>query len=458
MRVELSERGRLFLLIPAFLLVIAVLLRQPYTAIAGAGLLSLLLYSRHSLMGLRIDVQGHLTERNLYADEPFRVKGRVRVNRPIRLDLRPSLAEDLELEGEASIDTTVSSSEDMEFRAIPRSRGTYRVGSLTGSALDPLGLYRASVEEPIGSEITVQSSKEALKRAKAYSRRRHAEQFIQDPFQFTVTSQELHNIRRYQPGDPLKNIHWKSTSKLQELMTVEYEGMSPIGCHILLDCSPSMRRRSPTGTTKLEQSIYASMEILKNSELLGHEIGLTAYDHRRVLFHRPAELRKGTFGRIYGGVTSLPGAVETGGTLARRYDVEEVPEQDTGGEGFSRKVGQLIRGSGELVGVLSAVNQIQTTDPKRKLVILLSDLETNPQATLKAVRSLRGLHDEVGVIVPFSPWYDSTDPGKETLEMAYRDYERLEELVARLRRSGSSVFELHPGKDAITVLEEWRGR
>ncbi len=455
---ELSKKGQLFLLIPAFLLLIGILLRQPYTVVAGTALFSLIFYSKWTLDDAKIDIETEILGKTLYVDETFQISHRISTSGPVRAELSPNLTEELRAKDNPCLNGPISSESILRYRAVPSSRGHYEVGRLDGYIEDVLGLFSRHVEMPIGKTITVHSSKEAIKKAKTYSRRKHAETFVESPMQFTRRTNEFSNIRRYQPGDSLKNIHWKSFSRFQELMTIEYEKISPIGCHVLLDCSPSMRRRLPSGTTKLEQAIFVSLEILKNFELLGHQIGLTAYDHKKVIFHRPLELERSTFRRIYDEVTELPGAVQTAELSVRRYDFNmERQPQDKHGRAFMEKIGKLMGKRGWIPSILSAVTQLETRESTEKIVILISDLETQPRATLEAVQRLRRLDNEVWTVVPFSPWYEATELDKETLERAYEDYENLETMVEKLRRMKSSVFELHPGKEGLMILEEWSG-
>src|SRR6056300_629538 len=47
--------------------------------------------------------------------------------------------------------------------------------------------------------------------------------------------------REYAPGDDLRHIDWKVWSKTDRLYIKEYEEETNLKCHILLDCSKSMR-------------------------------------------------------------------------------------------------------------------------------------------------------------------------------------------------------------------------
>lgn len=53
-----------------------------------------------------------------------------------------------------------------------------------------------------------------------------------------TASQDFSGLRDYQYGDSAKSIHWKTSAKLQKLITKEYEEDLPAGISVLLDIFP----------------------------------------------------------------------------------------------------------------------------------------------------------------------------------------------------------------------------
>ncbi len=455
--VKLTKRGKLFLILPIIFVAIAVFRREPYVAFSAAFLFSLIFYSRFEVKNCSVEFEDEIAGGNKTVDERFEIKHRILSSRDLKLNLSVVPNEEFETKGEKNIYKELETNTDFSYYLLPKSRGYHEVGEIKGWLFGPLNIYKRSFHHEIETEVIVQSSKKAIKKAKTYSKRTYAEEFVEDPFAFTVRSNEFEGIREFQPGDSLRDIHWKSFSKFDKLMTRVYERVSPIGAQILLDCSPSMRRSLPNGTTKLDHSVYISLQILKNFEIQGHDIGMTAFDHKHVVFHQESDSKRATFKRLYNKVVDLPGSLKTKDISLDRYkgslDMSELGKKE---QRFSQKVGELISNTGreEIAGVLSAVDQMKARGEKRKLVMIISDLEMQPRATLKAVEYLKEIKNEVWVIVPFSPWYELDKTDEEILEKAYEEYEELEKILNRLERLGCMIFEVYPEKEGFKILEE----
>ncbi|MFP4000833.1 MAG: DUF58 domain-containing protein [Thermoplasmata archaeon] len=459
--IELSSRGKFFLILIFVMVAISVFREQPYLVVTAAFLFTIFFYSRFKLLKSSVKIEDRVSEGNKTVGEPFRVEHAVRGERGFDLVLSKAHPEEFEIEDENEGETELTTDSEFSYRLTPLSRGYHRLGKLEGWLHDPLDFYRKQIEHEIQTEVVVQSSKEAIRKAKTYSKHSYTEEFIEEPFAFTIRSNEIEGIREFQPGDSFKDIHWKSSSKFQKLMTRVYERMSPMATQILLDCSPSMRRRLPNGTTKLDHTIYVALQILKNFDLLDHDIGMTAYEYTDILFHQKPDSGKAVFRRLYERVSELPGSIEPYKLSIEKYESSvDTGELDEKEKRFSQKISQFssIPRRDHISGILSAVDHIRVQGGEKKLVIIISDLEMQPQSTLKAVEHLKKSDDEVWIIVPFSPWYETNEIDEETLEKTYREYEKLENMLAKLERLSCSIFELYPDKEGIAILEEWGER
>jgi len=459
--VQLSRRGQMFFILPIFLVAISIIRGEPYIAVTAAFLFSLLFYSRFEITNCSIEIDDEIPQGNKTVDGSFKVEHTVRSDRDLEITISKVLKDGFEVSKENENKEKIRTGSKISYRVTPLSRGYHRIGKLTGWLYDPLKIYKRWIEHDIEPEIIVQSSKDAIKKGKTYSKRSHLEEFIEDSFALTVRSNEFEGVREFQPGDSFKNIHWKSFSKFQKLMTKIYERISPIGSHILLDCSPSMRRKLPDGTTKLDHSIHVGLQILKIFEMSGHKIGLTAYDHKDVLFHQKIGAGKATFRRLYEEASKLPGSIDPKNLSIERYEsslnIDDLDEEE---KQFTQKISQFssISSRSHLSGILSSIDLIRVQGDEKRLVIIISDLEMQPQAALKALKHLKEINNEVWLIVPFSPWYEVKEVDDEILEKAYKEYEKLENILVNIERLGCLIFELYPDKEGITIFEEWGDR
>ncbi len=454
---QLSKRGKLLILVPVYLMILGFLLKETYSVVTGTALLSLFIYSRFYLYQTEktLKVVDELEPGIKSVDEGFRLRQKISSERTLKLRLEPVHEEGVgtDIDGHVELTTPV----DLDQRLMPKRRGYLKVGGLEGWVYDPMELYKVPLEHRSSSLVVVQSSKDAIRRAKAYAKRSHVEELIEDYRRYTTTTGELEEIREYQPGDKLKDIHWRSTSKFRTLMTKVYEKMAMVEVHILLDSGPSMRRKSSGDVNKMEHSIFVALEILKKFEIAGHDIGLTVFDHKGVIFHQKPDHRHSTFNRIYENMAELPSPIKSNGYNTLRYPEDVDAAQLTRAEKeFSRKAGGIISGTTtqELAGIVTTVRMIRSGSGKRTLVVMITDLEINTGLTIKTVEKMKALGNDVWVIVPFSPWYDVEEPDVEVLERAYLDYERLERVLLKLHRAGASVFELYPSKEGLKILLE----
>ena len=455
--VVLSKRGRLLFILPIVLVALSMFTGEPFVVVTAAFLFSIIFYSRFEVLNSSVVIEDHISDQNKTVGETFEVEHVVKGDRVLEVDLSKELADDFELTEDKKEIDQLSTGSHISYRVRPSSRGYHNIGKLKGWLYDPLKIYKKSIEHDIEGEVVVQSSKEAIKKAKTYSKRSYSQEFISDPFAFSTRSNEFDGIREFQPGDSMRDIHWKSFSKFQKLMTKIYETISPKGIHVILDCSPSMRRKLPDGSTKLDHSLYVTLQVLKNFQTHGHEIGMTAHDHTGIIFHQDLDLGEAAFRRIYEKVSDLPGAIESKDTSIERYDTSiDFDELDEKEERFSEKISQFSSNSRgkHLSGVLSAVDKIKVRGKEKRSVIMISDLESRPQAMLKAVKHLKEIDDDVWLINPFSPWYEVGEVDQEVLEKAYQEYEKLQNILEKLERLGCSIFELYPDREGIDILEE----
>ena len=98
---------------------------------------------------------------------------------------------------------------------------------------------------------------------------------------------ELSHLRPFVVGDPLKNIHWKASARLNRLMTKEFfaemEGAIGSGTNVALviDQSGTMGRGLP-GATELDFAVNVAGNFVKLAVAKGSRIGLTTYDDNGV--------------------------------------------------------------------------------------------------------------------------------------------------------------------------------
>ena len=67
--------------------------------------------------------------------------------------------------------------------------------------------------------------------------------------------------REYAPGDDLRHIDWKVWSKTDRLYIKEYEEETNLKCHLIVDCSKSMRYCEKDGWSKFDYAATAAASV-----------------------------------------------------------------------------------------------------------------------------------------------------------------------------------------------------
>lgn len=444
--IKVCERTKYLVLVPLSLLGLGALLREPYVSLTGVLLLSLFLYARYEISNIDVDIESHTFNGNKMVGEPFEIEHKIRSDKRAPVKVVSDFDESFEMVKEPDGDKQPGST--FSSRIIPNKRGYQNIGKFQVRVKDPFGFYAKTEEHNIDLELIIHPSREDIQKAKNFTDRI---EMLARTVHFTVQSQEFETVREYHPGDSAKDIHWESLSKFQKLMSKKYEQREPVDVYVFLDCSLPMRRKLPDGTSKLEHAIHVSLQMLKNFQLLGHNIGMIAYDHKNVLFEEGTRGEKTLFKRLYEKVNDLPDPVDNLGKTFDRYDPEVFKSADE--DRFSKKM-KTFDPDPLSTEILPAMTQLQKTRGEKNLVIMISDIEKSPRATAESIDRLREEHNLVWLIVPFGPWYDVQKVDEQVLEKTYQEYERLEEILDYLRELDTKIFELYPDKDGLMILEE----
>lgn len=72
---------------------------------------------------------------------------------------------------------------------------------------------------------------------------------------------EFASHREYSPGDDLRHIDWKVWSKTDRFYIKEYEEETNLKCHLIVDCSKSMRYGETTGWSKFDYAATAAASL-----------------------------------------------------------------------------------------------------------------------------------------------------------------------------------------------------
>ena len=90
---------------------------------------------------------------------------------------------------------------------------------------------------------------------------------------------EFATHREYAPGDDLRHIDWKVWSKTDRLYIKEYEEETNLSCHLLVDCSKSMRYGEKSGWSKFDYAATAAASLGYLMQQQQDSVGLVLFSN-----------------------------------------------------------------------------------------------------------------------------------------------------------------------------------
>lgn len=227
-------------------------------------------------------------------------------------------------------------------------------------------------------------------------------------------SVEFADHRAYVPGDDLRHIDWRVYAKADRLFIKEYEVETNLRTYLLLDASGSMRYpEHESGDARMTKWTYAATLAASLAYLLVHQqdgAGLILFDNE-IRAQLPVSSNRANLQRLVEAIA------------------QHEPQQSTDTRTLFRYLGEQL--------------------PQRSMVIIISDLLTEPADIIEGLQRLRFGHHDVLVLhvldhdeIEF-PFTDRTlfegleeiglevmtDP--QALRTAYRA--RVQEFVSRIR-------------------------
>jgi uncharacterized protein (DUF58 family) len=115
--------------------------------------------------------------------------------------------------GGANLDATVTPPHSVERTLTFAERGIYRLATPRVTQRDPLGLVGRRVDVSVALEFVIYPAVYDLDEVRLST-------LFAD--ELAAERQEFDRLREYVPGDPLKNVHWKSSAKHDDFLVMEF--------------------------------------------------------------------------------------------------------------------------------------------------------------------------------------------------------------------------------------------
>jgi|GEM_PF-3047283 len=313
---------------------------------------------------------------------------------------------------------------------VPISKGRIE---LTSKAIftDEMGLFRAEFNVEGDRELTVFPSQKSMLMALKERRVVNALSEAQKALGIGIETSEFEELREFLPGDNVRRMDWKATSRLQKPVVRVFKRETLSEICILVNTDPAFRRELLVN--RLDYLVLILAQLVTYFKRFGHTIRVVTYDEKGAV--RSIERHRGAQDILQR--LELKG--ERGVPPLR-------PSRMGKTSSLHRKISR-IRGGLRSSGLLKAV----MTLPPNSYVIIIDDIGLHPAEIVKASEMLSRKGARSVVLYPNPVLFLKRDAlSPENLRSLYLAYRERKELLRKLR-SRVNIIEVGP-KDVLPRL------
>lgn len=160
-------------------------------------------------------------------------------------------------------------------RVRPLQRGAYELPGLDALVRSPWGLWRQSRLFPCPQAIQVLPNFRELQRFTLLAANAELNLMGIRRIDRQGAGQDFRQLREYQPGDRLRQIDWKATSRRQRLISREYQEEHDQQIVLVLDCCRRMRHME-AGLSQFDQALNSALLLAHVAARQGDSVGFLA--------------------------------------------------------------------------------------------------------------------------------------------------------------------------------------
>ena len=176
---------------------------------------------------------------------------------------------------------------EIACRVRPNRRGDFILPGADALADSPWGLWRERRLLPCEQSVRVFPNFRELKRYTLMARNDQLSRMGIKQRALRGTGQEFFQLREYEPGDALRQIDWKATSRFRRLISRENQDEHEQHIVVALDCTRRMRHVE-SGLSQFDQALNSALLLAHVAARQGDSVGLLACGERTV-WHEPGK-------------------------------------------------------------------------------------------------------------------------------------------------------------------------
>ncbi len=410
-----------------------------------------------------IEMKQAIVENLLYVNHPLHIKTSMyHSGGPLRFQFIESVPSSAELLKTSDMHTgVISQAQPFQFTSqlFFHHRGRHQFPSITMNLSDQLNLFTTKKVVSDDLTVVVHSDPAHIKKAKRASFAEH-DKLLLPALSGLEQTTDFKGIREFYPGDQLRDIDWKASSRLQTLFTRLFEKRETINTIIFVDVSRSMRRRIGK-QAKIDHAIAIVMQLTHILQNMHHPVGFVAFDEHKIVVHVSPTF---DYQHIFKSCSLLPTSVSVSSyTPNKPKEVDSLmAEEPIEHQRFLSTLSPFLTGIQRNVknrlhttGVYQAVAPLLSIAKPAHLVFI-SDLETQTDALYSTMTLAHAKHHVQWLLTLFSPLYNEEMKNKLTLDQVEKLYKvdhARDQLLYKLRKKQVEIVNLSPSMQGMQVMQ-----
>ncbi|GAB6101052.1 DUF58 domain-containing protein [Thermococcus atlanticus] len=393
-------------------------------ALIAAGIVGYYSMARLSF-NPKIEVERRIPERGTEL-EPL--KAGIRVRNLSKIPCRLRITEESEFVFARDVEVKLKPGETraLQQTIVPQRKGYIPLRAKVIFEDEPGFFYEElSLKE---EKLLVLPSARSIREALKIKRQVEAIAEVEKALGIGLETLDFKELRDFRPGDDVRKIDWKSTSRLGELMVKEFYRETLSEIYLLINVDRKFRRE--LRNLKVDYLVLITAQLVEYFRRFGYMVNGVAYDEDKIVKLVPNP-RSGK---------SFIGELK----LAPQRGIPPI------------KAASLERESSLSRKILSLRRRVYTSGPVRaalkvepnSYVVIVDDIGLHPREILKAVNILEKRGSTVVVLYPNPVFFVSkSDLNGERLELLYRRHMERKRLMKKLMGK-AKIIEVGP-KDLI---------
>jgi len=293
----MMPRIRLLILASVCLLILAVGILWPILVTVGYGML---------MVVTLVAIVDWLRAPDLGAIEvarEHRAVLSVGARNPVTLWLRSPFALTLTLHDEyptpgeceglpATVELAAGQKRGQVYHTVPHRRGRPSFGHVFLRTTSPWGCWTVSEERPLHREVRVYPDIQAVRKVELLARRNRLAEAGVRLSKLRGRGSEFDRLREYRREDEQRNIDWKATARVQDLVTREYSVERNQNLILVLDAGRSMCQTTD-GVSHFDYALNAALLSAYVATRQGDTVGLMIASRQVLRWAPPVRGRNG---------------------------------------------------------------------------------------------------------------------------------------------------------------------